>query len=441
MATSLDVDVAIVGGGFSGLWTARELLRRDHTLRVAVLERDFCGYGASGRNGGWASALFPVSDATVADQYGVAALDQLRSVLRTSVRELGRLLDDDGIDADLRRGGTLTFARSALQATRLQEHVVHQHALGDTDADLTWLTKEELRPRAWADGSLGAMYSPHCAKIHPAKAVRGLAAAVERLGGQIFEGTTVRAIHPRRDGHAARVLCDRGTVRASYVIRATEGFTSQLPGAKRVVAPVYSLMIVSEPQPLSFFEEYGFHEYETFADDRHVIVYGQRTADNRIAFGGRGAPYHFGSTVASRYDRVDAVHESLLLTLREFFPHLTGGIDARWGGPLGMPRDLHPYVEVDHDSGLGALGGYTGDGVVLSFVAANAIADAITQPREPTEFSSLYFVNRRRRTWEPEPLRWLGINAALSLAARADHAEERRGRTSFAATLLRHLYK
>ena len=230
----LDVDVAIVGGGFTGLWTARELLRRDKTLRVAVLEQSVCGFGASGRNGGWASALYPQSGDAVIAREGRAAYDDLRAQLRQSVVALGDALTSDGIDAHYVRGGTLVFARSALQAQRLQRHVEASRELGDGADDLTWLDTEPKRANEASSPTRSARPSRRTVRGSILRVlVRGLADAVEHLGGQIFENTKVTRILAARRGHAAEVVTEAENVHASVVVRATEGFTPTLPGERR----------------------------------------------------------------------------------------------------------------------------------------------------------------------------------------------------------------
>jgi glycine/D-amino acid oxidase-like deaminating enzyme len=431
----LEVDVCIVGGGFTGLWTARELLRRDPSLRVVVLEQSVCGFGASGRNGGWASALYPLSDDVVRRRYGEAAFVHQRHVLRRAVSDLGASARADGIDAHFVQGGTITMARSELQAERLQQ-LVAEH----DDPDLTWCSRSQALERVGASDLHGATYSPHCARIHPARLVRGLSQVVEALGAQIFEDTTVLRIVPGTSTRQATALTANATVRARYIVRATEGYTANMAGHRRDFAPVFSLMIATQVLPESFWQQAKLAQYETFADDRHLIIYGQRTNDDRLAFGGRGAPYHFGSAVEERYDHSRRVFSLLESTLHEIFPYLSGAVEFSWGGPLAMPRDLSPAVHVNHDTGLAYAGGYTGDGVVLSRVAGQALAELITDPTTLGEFSSLPFVQRRSRQWEFEPLRWIGINAGLALAARADHVEARSGTTSRASALLDRLF-
>jgi glycine/D-amino acid oxidase-like deaminating enzyme len=436
----LSVDVAIVGGGFTGLWSAREILRRDPSVRVAVLEREVCGFGASGRNGGWASGLFPVADDAVRHHYGNEAADHLRHVLWGAVEGLGEALRADGIDAHYRRGGTLTLARSDVQATRLRQGVAAARERGVAEADFAWLEREAALERVGATQVEGATFTPHCARIHPARAARGLAAAAERAGARLFEGTAVTRIVEGGTARRPRVLTAAGTVEADVVVRATEGFTATLPGRRRELVPLYSLMIATEPLSAEFWSQAGLGDYETFADDRHLIIYGQRTDDDRLAFGGRGAPYHFGSTVEPRFDLHAPVFAALERTLHELFDHLDGEVTHRWGGPLAMPRDQWPSVVVDRGNGLAQAGGYTGDGVVLSYVAANALADLIVDPEADTAWTRLPFVHRSSPRWPVEPLRWLGINLGLALATWADHHEAQRGSESRASALLDRLF-
>jgi glycine/D-amino acid oxidase-like deaminating enzyme len=432
----LDVDVAIVGGGFTGLWTARELLRRDPHLQICLLEKSVCGFGASGRNGGWASALFPLSDDTLVQRYGLDAFTHQRHLLEAAVTELGRCARDDTIDAHFVQGGTLTFARNEIQAHHLRSSVTAAHELGLDDGDLTWLDEDQARERAVVSHSLGATYTPHCARINPARLVRGLSDVDETLGVAIFENTAVTRIVPARAGRRAEVVTVGGSVHADVVVRATEGFTPTLPGRRRTVAPLYSLMIATEPLTETFWEEVGFTRYETFADGRHLIIYGQRTADNRFAFGGRGAPYHFGSTVEERFDGNDRIFRLIETTLRELFPSMSGDVSHRWGGPIALARDQTPSVWVDRATGLASAGGYMGDGVVLSHVAATALADLIASPDVETAFTRLPMVQHRSRRWEAEPLRVIGINSALAFAARADRTEALRNRESRATKWL-----
>ena len=425
----LDVDVCIVGAGFTGLWTAYYLAAADPSLRIAVLERETAGFGASGRNGGWCSALFPASLAAIARRSSREDAVGLQRALNATVDEVGRVAAAEGIDCHFSKGGTIGLARTAVQVERARALVADARGWGLGEEDVRWLPAAEASEALGATDVLGATYTAHCAAIHPARLVRGLADAVARRGVQIFEGTPVTGLV------AGRAETPYGVVRARFVVRATEGYTARLPGLRRAVAPVYSLMLATEPLPRSFWDAVGLRRRETFTDHRHLIIYGQRTADDRLAFGGRGAPYHFGSAVRPEFDREPGVHAALRQVLVELFP---GARDAAvthtWGGPLGVPRDWFASVGLDPVSGLGWAGGYVGDGVGASNLAGRTLADLVTG--RDSELVRLPWVGHRSRSWEPEPLRWLGVNLGLRVMTSADDEERRTGRPSRRAALL-----
>lgn len=419
----LDVDVAIVGAGFTGLWTAYYLRRLDPSIRVAVLEREVAGFGASGRNGGWCSALFPAATATVAKRYGRDAALGLHRAMIETVDEVGRVAAAEGIQCHYAKGGTVVLARTPAQLDRARADVAGAREFGSGPDDLVLLSAAEARSRLAATDVLGGTYTPHCAAIHPARLVRGLAQTVVGRGVALYERTPVTAIKP---GVAETV---GGRVRAEFVIRATEGYTVGLPGYRRALVPVYSLVIATEPLPAEFWAATGLAGRETFGDYRHLIIYGQRTADDRLAFGGRGAPYHFGSTIRPEFDRDPAVFAELQRVLRELFPAVAdAAITHRWGGPLGIPRDWFASVGLDRRSGIGWAGGYVGDGVGTTNLAGRTLADLVLG--RDSELVGLPWVGHRSRRWEPEPLRWLGINAGLRMMTAADHEEQRTGRPS-----------
>jgi glycine/D-amino acid oxidase-like deaminating enzyme len=425
----LDVDVAIVGGGFTGLWTAYYLAEADPTLRIAVIERDVVGFGASGRNGGWCSALFAVPGERLDREAGPGAASAMRRAMVATVAEVGRVVATEPIGCGFSHGGTVVLARTGPQWERTRREVAAARAAGVGEDDLRMLSASEAATMVRATSVLGGTYTPHCAAVDPARLVRGLGEAVERRGVAVYEQTEARSIRP------GAVETARGTVRAATVVRATEGYTRTLRGEERTLVPVYSLMIATEPLPDSFWNSAGLARRETFADHRHMIIYGQRTEDGRMAFGGRGAPYHLGSSIRPEYDRDGGVHEALRHTLVDLFPALADvGITHRWGGPLGIARDWFASVGLDTETGVGWAGGYVGDGVSTTNLAGRTLRDLILG--RDTELTALAWVGHRSRRWEPEPLRYLGINAGLRLAARADRAEERSGRASWHAAAL-----
>ena len=424
-----DLDVAVVGGGLTGLWTAFYLAEADPALRIGVIERDVVGFGASGRNGGWCSALFAGSEARLDQVGGAGAGAAMRQAMQATVGEVERVIGAEHIECDFDRGGTVVLARTDVQLQRARQEVATARQRGVGQEDLRLLSAAEASAMVGATDVRGGTYTPHCAALDPARLVRGLAQAVERRGVRIYERTTATAVRP------GMVTTDHGAVRASAVVRATEGYTRTLRGEVRSLAPVYSLMIATEPLGDNFWASAGLHGRATFADYRHLIIYGQRTADGRMAFGGRGAPYHFGSAIRPAFDRDAGVHEALRRTLVELFPALAGAaITHRWGGPLGVPRDWMPAVGFDTTGGLGWAGGYVGDGVSTTNLAGRTLRDLILS--RPSELTGLAWVGHRWRRWEPEPLRYIGINTGLHLAQRADASELRSGRPTWYARAL-----
>jgi len=424
-----EADVAIVGAGFTGLWTAYYLAKRDPALRVVVCERDIAGFGASGRNGGWCSALFPASLGKLARMANRDAAVAMQRAMHETVDEVGRVAAAEGIDCHWAKGGSVMLARSPAQLERAKAEVEEAREFGFGEADLRLLDAPAASAMAGATGVLGGMFTPHCAAIHPARLVRGLAAAVRRAGVSVYERTPVLQLAP------GRVVTPAGTVRARHVIRATEGYTPRLPGLRRAVAPVYSLMIATEPLPRAVWDEIGLADRPTFGDLRHLIIYGQRTADGRFAFGGRGAPYHLGSSVQPSYDQVPAVFAALKKTLAGLFPVVADAqVTHHWGGPLGIARDWCASVGLDPATGVGWAGGYVGDGVGTTNLAGRTLADLITGT--DSALTRLPWVGHESPEWEPEPLRWLGLNAGLQVMTLADREEARTARPSKIAAFM-----
>ena len=420
------VDVAIVGAGYTGLWTAYHLSRADPSLRIAVLEREVAGFGASGRNGGWCSALFPTSWSRLAKVGGRAGARAMQAALEGSVAGVGADAAAEGIDCGFTQGGMVSVARSKAQLARARAHVAEARHHGFGPDTLELLTADEARRRVNATGVLGAVTTRHCAALDPARLVRGLAAAVEKRGVRIYEGTPVTSLE------SGRVHTPQGVVRAEHILLATEGYTPQVAGHRRDLAPVYSLMLATAPLAVAAWEQIGLADRATFSDERHLTIYGQRTTDGRLAFGGRGAPYHFGSRISPAFDRNTKVHDALRRILGELFPVLRDvEITHRWGGNLGVPRDWFPSVGLDRTTGLAWAGGYVGDGVATSHLAGRTIADLMLG--HETERTSLPWVRRREKRWEPEPLRWLGVNAVTALMTQADRSERRTGKPSMIA--------
>lgn len=423
LAGSTDVDVAIVGGGYTGLWTAYYLAERDPSIRILVIEAEEVGFGASGRNGGWCSALLPMGLDAIAAASDRAAAARLQRAMNDTVAEVGRVVTAEGIDCHWAHGGTVSLARSDLQAARLRRHVEHLHSYGFGDDDHRLLDRDEALGLCGATDVVAGAFTPHCAAIHPARLARGLARAAERRGVTIVEHTPVLELSP----HTVRTTA--GTVRADVVVRATEAFTPLLPGLRREMAPVYSLMVATEPLPHEFWASARLDQRPTFHDERHLVIYGQRTADDRLAFGGRGAWYHAGSRVRPEFDRDPRTHEMIRRTLVELFPALHDvAITHRWGGAVAAPRDWWCHATLDRSTGMASAGGYVGDGVGTSNLSGRTLADLISGT--DSDLTTMPWVGHRTRRWEPEPLRYIGINTMVQVTSGADRYEQRHGRPS-----------
>jgi glycine/D-amino acid oxidase-like deaminating enzyme len=437
LASDARFDVCIVGGGLTGLWTAYSLAKADPRLRIAVLEREIAGFGASGRNGGWCSALFPRSPGSLERRHGYDAAVAMRHAMVDTIDEVGRVARLEGIDCDFERGGTVVFARNAVQRDFARADVAELRRFGVDHPD--YWDQRTVGSRFGATGldgeDPGAMFDPACARLHPAKLVRGLAEAVERLGVTIFERTEVvdwAAGSVRFRGVDSGF---EGSVAARHVIIALEGYGSQRPRMRRRILPLYSLMIATEPLEDAVWDEIGIEHGQTFSDYRHLLIYGQRTADNRFAFGGRGARYHWGSTVDPAFERVDQVFDHLHGALRGLFPAIGDArVTHRWGGPLGVARDWHATASYNPRTGVGFAGGYVGDGLSTTNLAGRTLADLVLG--RDSELTALAWANHRSPLWEPEPLRFAGANLGILGMQFADLEERVTGRPSITARLL-----
>lgn len=426
---SVDADVAIVGAGFSGLWTAYYLQQYVPGVRMAIVERHIAGYGASGRNGGWASALFPQGDAAIARRYGLDAARAMRQAMNETVDEIGRIADENAWDIDWAKGGTVIAARTAAQAAAMRTEHAELVSTGLRSND-ELLNSDQTLAMVKATRTQAGTFTPHCAAIQPAKLVRNLARHVVDKGALLFEGTAARSVEP------GIVRTIHGDIRARYVIRATEGYTGDLAGHKRTLLPFYSLMVATKPLPESTWANIGLTDRQTFSDGRHLVIYGQRTADGRLAFGGRGAPYSFGSRISPQVENDSPVHQMLRETLIDMFPILgINDFTHSWGGTLGIARDWWASVGLDKTTGLGWTGGYVGDGVSTTNLGGRTLA-ALIAGHHDDPLVALPWVDHRSRPWEIEPFRWLGTSLGLRAMSSADRVEARTGAPSLRGRLM-----
>lgn len=414
---SIAADVAIIGAGYTGLWTAYHLKQLDPSLRVVIVEAEHVGFGASGRNGGWLMGAIEGLDDYLSDcdpETARIARQQVHGI----VANAGAVIREEGIDCDFAHGGGVYAAArypEQLGMARSQLHALWE--AGHSESDYRWLEREELARVVRVQGGQGAIYTPHVAAIQPAKLAAGLARAVEARGVKIYENS------PVTDFSAGEVHTTGGVVHAAMIVPAIEGFSNELPHMRRYILPFQSGMVVSEPLSADTWAQIGLEQRPVMCDFSRLATYLQRTADDRLAFGARGS-YRFGGKSVSQFDPGAPEFAARRELARSFFPVLENAeFTHAWGGTLGIPRRFAPHVVYDEGAGLATAGGYVGEGVGASFLFGQTLAEKILH-RE-SERTSLPWVfnagmDKALQHWEPEPMRWLGFKAAWYLYAKEE---------------------
>lgn len=426
----LDVDVCIVGAGYTGLWTAYYLTELQPDLNIVIVDREFAGFGASGRNGGWLSGGFTWSRQNYLDNGTRETVADMERMLLDTVDEVIRVAVIEGIDADIHRTDCLTYACSPAQMQRMRDSYDESIAAGVPASRLSVIGADEALSKIRVKNTRGALVEHGVARIQPAKLVRGLAEAVERRGVRIFEKTTVSDISK------GCVQTNRGRITADKIVRATEGYTASLKGSAREWVPLNSAIVVTDPLPQSMWDDLGWDDCQLLGDASHAYCYAQRTRGGRIAMGGRGVPYRYGSGVDVQGQTQPETIRQLTDILARLLPQTRGiGLHQAWCGVLGVPRDWCASAGIDRDTGIAKAGGYVGIGVSTSNMAGQTLADLVLG--RTTQRTSLPWVDRKVRRWEPEPFRWLGIHSMYWLYHLADRAEAKSNsaRTSVLARL------
>jgi glycine/D-amino acid oxidase-like deaminating enzyme len=406
----LDVDVAIIGAGYTGLWTAYYLKRQAPDLNIVIIEAQTAGFGASGRNGGWLMGNLLGEDrllASLSPEQRRASYDLLHDI----PDEVKSVIEREGIDCDYRKGGALyCAARYPEQEATLRQYLDKLYSQGLNENDYRWLSPEQMAQQIRLAKPYGAIYAPHVATLHPAKLVRGLARAVERMGVRIYENSPV---HHWQSGSLRTA---QATVRSRWVVPAVEGYSVTLPPLGRYQLPVQSLIVATEPLSAATWDEIGLSHGQAFSENSRQVTYGQRTADNRLIFGARGG-YQFAGKLRHDFDLTRSEIELRRYLFGELFPQLRNvQITHGWGGNLGMSRHFKPHMLCDQASGIALSGGYGGEGVGASNLGGRTLADLILQ-RDTERVSQPWVIAQgglhALKAWEPEPWRWLGYNAII----------------------------
>ena len=422
---SITVDIAILGAGFTGLWTAYHLLKRDPSLKVVVVEAEIAGFGASGRNGGWCYSVFPYPPLKLKKHYGLDAARAVSLAMYDTIDDIERVCAEEGIDAHFARGGALEIARAAYDLPKIKEMYDEYRAIG-LGEHYELLDAAQTAERIRVAGAVGSFWVKDGASIQPARLARGLARAVERHGGTIYEQTRVTDYVP---GPLPRLDTERGNISAKAIVMAGEGYMARLPKLRRRVIPATSHIVITEPLSDDLWRQIGWEQREVVGGFGTTGGYLNHTADGRIAFGPYRGTYPFNSNITDALDRPEDVFEHGRQSAHEWFPMLReAGVrfTHAWGGVLGVPRDHMPVMSYDRKTGVAMAYGYTGEGVATTNLSGRVIADLITEA--DTELTHLPMTRHQPLDWEPEPLRWLGYSIVRQGRYRADEQVERSGR-------------
>ena len=417
-------DVAIIGAGFTGLWTAFYLKQAQPDLDVLIIDKHFAGFGASGRNGGWCSGNFAWNHERYAASSSREAVLDMGRALEGTVDEISRICTELGIDADIHHTDEMMVATNPAQLARMRAEIAHRHHWGEGHRTRE-LTAAEVAQRIAIPNVLGAMVISGVARVQPAKLVQGLAKAVEAMGVRIAEST------PALSYDKGEVITPHARITAPVILRCTEGFTAQIKGHRRDWLPMNSAQIATVPLPPEVWAQIGWDGQELIGDMDNGYCYCQRTREGRITVGARGVPYKFGSNIDKNGAPDAETIRRLTAILHRHFPAAAAyPIDHAWCGVLGVPRDWCATVGLDPATGLGWAGGYVGVGVSTSNLAGRTLAD-LAQIHlglgQATPLTALPWVNRRPRKWELEPMRYIGVHLMYKLFALADKREARLG--------------
>lgn len=433
---SMDADIAILGAGFSGLWTAYYLSLKYPGLRIIILEKEITGFGASGRNGGWCSSKFALSPDMLLKRYGRDTARALQSTMYDAVDEVGRVIEKECMDVDWKKGGSLSIALGDTLPL-LEKRLKTYQKLG-LDNHYQFLNKDHTEKRIRVGGAKGSLLSKESAVLHPGKLVRQLARVLEKRGVKIYEQTEVIDIQEGGSGKSSALITKYGTVSAKWVtVLAGEAYLSKLKKYHRSLIPVYSQIVLTEPLSEKQWAAIGWEGRETVASTRLTGDYLQRTADGRIAFGGRGRPYRYGSKISS-LNTYEPRIESLKKMGMKWFPLLFGiRFTHEWGGPFGVTRDWTPNFWLDKKRRMAGVWGFVGQGVSTTNLAGRILCDLISE--EKSGLADFPMVQHTSEKWEPEPFRWTGVHYVEKSLQRLDDKWESAGLVPNGRTLAERL--
>ncbi|MBN2362112.1 MAG: FAD-dependent oxidoreductase [Deltaproteobacteria bacterium] len=415
LAGDLDVDVAIVGGGFTGLATAYFLRRDEAAMRIAVLESERIGFGASGRNGGFNMTLFGLTLGITALRFGKANAAAAHHYMERAVDTLRDLVHDLRLDCDYEHPGFLRVATSESYRSRIQREIELAHKIGLLGIE--WIDADRLAQEVRSQTYLGAWWEPRCGLLNPAKLCWSWQERLSEMGVSIYERTPVQEL--ARDGQRLRLLTANGVVHADKVVLATNAWSHFFPQLRRKQLPVWTHIVLTEPLEAKHLAEIGWQHRQGIEDARDFVHYYRLTADNRLLMGGRDVTTARGMEMD--HDLNDEIFAGLRRDVVETFPCLDGIRFAdQWGGPVSVPVDMAPAMGYAGDHNLVYSLGCVGHGVSLTHLNGRTAADLVLGKK--SDLTDIFFVNRRTIPWPPNPLRAIAVKAILGYM----HYEDRK---------------
>ncbi len=402
----IDVDVAIVGGGFTGLSSAYHIKKAEPNLKVALLESEVIGFGASGRNGGFNMTLFGLTLSITALRFSKQKAKEAHHYMERAVDYLRDLVAELGIDCDYEHPGFLRVATSEKYKKRILHEMELACKLGLEGIE--WLDEAQTREQVRSPLYLGAWWEPRCGILNPAKLAWGWADVIRPMGVEIFENSPVAEIV--RENGKIRLVTPNGIVRSDKVVMATNAWSHFFKELKRKQVPVWTHIVMTEPLTEKHFEEIGWQNRQGIEDARNMVHYYRLTVDNRLVMGGRDVSLSYGQDMEKDLNPI--TFEGLKDDVREIFPALKDiHFTHEWGGPVSVPLDMAPAIGFAGDKNVVYSLGTVGHGVSMTQLNGRTVADLILERQ--TDLTDVFFVNRRTIPWPPEPLRNLAIKAIL----------------------------
>lgn len=417
----INVDVAIIGGGYTGLATAYSLRKAEPTMTVVVLEGEVVGYGASGRNGGFAMTLFGLEPSVTAAMFGKQRAADAHRYCERAVDLVRALIREHNMQSDWEYTGFLRLATTEGYVKRIQHDLELLHGMGITGID--WIDEDQAKAEVNSPLVLGAWREARCGILNPAKHVRELKRVAESVGAIVCEQTPVTEIRRVR---RFKLQTPRGIVTADKIVLATNAYSHLIPQLKRKQVPAFTHMVITEPLTQAQLATIGWKNRQGVEDARNLVHYLRLTVDNRLAIGGSDVTISYGRDMAR--DLNEKTFKQLEDDTVALFPGLKDvKFVFRWGGPVSVLIDLVPAIGKVGDERAWYSLGCVGHGVAPTHLNGQTLADLLLERK--TDLTSIWFVNRRVIPWPPEPLRWVASQAILGYMHAEDWWYERRMKT------------